>query len=149
MQFRDFLIELLRQEVDNVFVGLKARMTGTWPSGKTKRSSEVDVDDFQAFKALQASKVEVVRRAVHNLCVFAHHGTGVPVAMHMTVSEGVHFQVSAAATASGLAPRRLLVERTEVPEQPITTYRTCEKCLPVLRLVPWLFLALLSSLHTG
>ena len=28
------------------------------------------------------------------------------------------------ATASGLAPRSLLVERTEVSEQPITTYRT-------------------------
>ena len=47
MQFRDFVIELLRQEVDNVFVGLKARMIGPWSSGKTKRSSEVDVDDFQ------------------------------------------------------------------------------------------------------
>ena len=98
MQFRDFVIELLRQEVDIVFVGLKARTIGPWPSGKTKRFSEVDVVDFQAFKALQASKVEVVRRAVHNLCVFAHQGIGVPVAMHTTVSEGVHFQVSAAAT---------------------------------------------------
>ena len=34
------------------------------------------------------------------------------------------FSNAAAATASGLAPRRLLVERTEVPEQPMTTYRT-------------------------
>ena len=32
--------------------------------------------------------------------------------------------IAAAATARGLAPRRLLVERTEVSEQPITTYRT-------------------------
>ena len=31
---------------------------------------------------------------------------------------------AAAATASGLAPRRLLVKRNEVSEQPITTYRT-------------------------
>ena len=98
VQFRDFVIELLRQEVDNVIVGLKARTIGPWPSGKTKRSSEVDADDFQAFKALRASKVEVVRRVVHNLCVFAHQGIGVPVAMHTTVSEGVDFQVSAAAT---------------------------------------------------
>ena len=34
------------------------------------------------------------------------------------------FSNAAAVTASGLAPRRLLVERTEVSEQPITTYRT-------------------------
>ena len=34
------------------------------------------------------------------------------------------FSNAAAATACGLAPRRLLVERTEVSEQPITTYRT-------------------------
>ena len=56
MQFRDFVIELLRQEVDNVFVGLKARTIGPWPSGKTKRTSEVDVDDFQAFKASKQAK---------------------------------------------------------------------------------------------
>ena len=34
------------------------------------------------------------------------------------------FSNAAAATASGLAPQRLLVERSEVSEQPITTYRT-------------------------
>ena len=33
-------------------------------------------------------------------------------------------QLPAAATAGGLAPRRLLAERTEVSEQPITTCRT-------------------------
>ena len=62
-QFRDFDNELFRKEVDNVFVGLKARTIGPWPSGKTKRSSEVDVDDFQAFQDLQERIVEVVRRA--------------------------------------------------------------------------------------
>ena len=40
MQFRDFVIELLRQEVDNVFVGLKTRTIGQKQSGKTKRTSE-------------------------------------------------------------------------------------------------------------
>ena len=148
--------------------------------------------DVVGRRSSQASKVEVVRRVVHNLCVFAHQGIGVPVAMHTTVSEGVSAaatdgcwdaatssptRIAAAATASGLAPRRLLTERTEVPEQSITTYRTrrcirvimqvpklrheqrpksqnlCKhfrgQCPPVLGLVPWLFLALLSSLYTG
>ena len=36
-------------------------------------------------------------------------------------------RIAAAATAGGLAPRRFLVERTEVPEQSITTYRTRER----------------------
>ena len=44
-------------------------------------------------------------------------------------------RVAAAATASGLAPRRLLAERTEVPEQSITTYRT-RRCIRVIMQVP-------------
>ena len=63
---------------------------------------------------LQERIVEVVRRAVCNLCVFAHQGIGVPVTMHMTVREGVHFQVSVAANRR-LLGRRNVFSETAVP----------------------------------
>ena len=38
MQFRDFVIELFRQEVDNVFVGLKAKTIWTVAIGEDEEN---------------------------------------------------------------------------------------------------------------
>ena len=79
--FRHFLIELLRQEVDNVFVGLKTRTNGQRPSGKTKRTSGFGVVDFQAFYNLQDSKVDLIvqRQDATELWVVGAVQDGVPL----------------------------------------------------------------------